>query len=68
MAQEGTVDRDAGRFVCDALFTTITNVVLGMTMIIDRTSRRWLCAKPSKLLSALPADLSGLRYLDPCLA
>jgi len=32
----GTVDREAGRFICKALFTTITNVAWDDDVIIDR--------------------------------
>ncbi len=34
--QQGTLDRDAARFICKALFTTITNVAWDDDVIIDR--------------------------------
>jgi len=36
LKQRGTVARDAGRFICKALFTTITNVAWDNEVIIDR--------------------------------
>ncbi len=36
LKQKGTVDREAGNFICKALFTTITNVAWDDEMIIKR--------------------------------
>jgi len=36
----GTVDHDTGKFVCEALFTTITNVAWDDNVIIDRIKKR----------------------------
>ncbi len=36
LKQRGTVDKDAGRFICEALFTTITNVAWDDDVIIGR--------------------------------
>jgi len=36
LKEKGTVDNDAGRFICEALFTTITNVAWDDDVIIDR--------------------------------
>ncbi len=36
LKQQGTVDKDAARFICKALFTTITNVAWDDDVIIDR--------------------------------
>jgi hydroxylamine reductase len=36
LKEAGTVDKDAGRFICKALFTTITNVAWDDDVIIDR--------------------------------
>ena len=36
LKKAGTVDKDAGRFICEALFTTITNVAWDDDVIIDR--------------------------------
>ncbi len=36
LKEKGTVDKDAGRFVCEALFTTITNATWDDDFIIDR--------------------------------
>jgi hydroxylamine reductase len=36
LKEKGTVDKDAGRFICEALFTTITNVAWNDDVIIDR--------------------------------
>jgi len=36
LREKGTVDKDAGRFICEALFTTITNVAWDDDVIIDR--------------------------------
>ncbi len=33
---KGTVDKSAGRFICEALFTTITNVAWDNDVIVDR--------------------------------
>lgn len=36
LKEKGAVDKDAGRFICEALFTTITNVAWDNDVIIDR--------------------------------
>lgn len=36
LKEQGTVDKDAGNFICKALFTTITNVAWSDDVIIDR--------------------------------
>ncbi|MFO7838558.1 MAG: hydroxylamine reductase [Desulfosalsimonadaceae bacterium] len=36
LMEQGTVDKDAGNFICKALFTTITNVAWSDDAIIDR--------------------------------
>jgi hydroxylamine reductase len=36
LKEKGTVDKDAGRFICEALFTTITNVAWDDDVIADR--------------------------------
>lgn len=36
LMEKGTVDNDAGRFICEALFTTITNVAWDNDVVIDR--------------------------------
>jgi len=36
LREKGTVDKAAGRFICEALFTTITNVAWNDDVIIDR--------------------------------
>jgi len=36
---QGTVDREAGRFICQALFTTITNVAWDDDVIIERINQ-----------------------------
>jgi hydroxylamine reductase len=36
LKEKGTVDKDAGRFICEALFTTITNVAWDDDVIVDR--------------------------------
>ena len=36
LKEKGTVDKDAGRFICEALFTTITNVAWDDDVIIGR--------------------------------
>jgi len=36
LKEKGSVDKDAGRFICEALFTTITNVAWDDDVIIDR--------------------------------
>ena len=35
LKEKGTVDKEAGRFICEALFTTITNVAWDDDVIID---------------------------------
>ncbi len=66
LAQEGTVDRDAGRFVCEALFTTITNVAWDDDVIIDRIEQALAVREAVKAtLSALPADLPDCATWTP---
>jgi len=36
LQEKGTVDKNAGRYICEALFTTITNVAWDDEVIIDR--------------------------------
>ena len=36
LKEKGTVDKDAGHFICEALFTTITNVAWDDDVIVDR--------------------------------
>ena len=38
LKQKGVVDREAGRFICKALFVTITNAAWDNDAIIDRKS------------------------------
>ena len=39
LKEKGTVDKNAGRFICEALFTTITNVAWDDDVIIDWIKR-----------------------------
>ncbi|MFO8048238.1 MAG: hydroxylamine reductase, partial [Desulfosudaceae bacterium] len=39
LKEQGTVDREAGRFICQALFTTITNVAWDDEVIIERVNQ-----------------------------
>ncbi len=55
LAHEGTVDKDAGRFVCEALFTTITNVAWDDEVIIDRIQRALEVRDAVKAKLAAPA-------------
>ncbi len=36
LKESGILDKDAGRFICEALFTTITNVAWDDDVLIDR--------------------------------
>ena len=66
LAQEGTVDRDAGRFVCQALFTTITNVAWDDDVIIDRIERALAVRDAVKAKLAAPvADLPDCATWTP---
>ena len=55
----GTVDREAGNFICKALFTTITNVAWSDDVIIDRIREALKVreAVKAKLGGNLPASL-----------
>ena len=44
LKEQGTLHREAGRFVCKALFTTITNVAWDDNVIIDRI-KEGLCVR-----------------------
>ncbi|NLE74536.1 MAG: hydroxylamine reductase [Actinobacteria bacterium] len=66
LAQEGTVDRDAGRFLCEALFTTITNAAWDDDVIIDRIEQALAVREAVKAkLSALPTDLPDCATWTP---
>jgi hydroxylamine reductase len=59
LKQQGTVDKDAARFICRALFTTITNVAWDDDVIIDRI-RESLDVRETvkeKLGGAMPGSL-----------
>jgi len=57
LKQKGTVDKDAGRFICEALFTTITNVAWDDDVIIDRIRQALKVRDAVK--AKLGADLPG---------
>jgi len=57
LKEKGTVDKDAGRFICEALFTTITNVAWDDDVIIDRIRRALQVRDAVK--EKLGADISG---------
>jgi hydroxylamine reductase len=59
LRKKGVVDRAAGRFLCKALFTTITNVAWDDEAIIDRIGEglQVRSAVRAKLASALPDTL-----------
>lgn len=54
---KGTVDKDVGRFICEALFTTITNVAWDDDVIIDRIKQALKVRDAVK--EKLGADISG---------
>ncbi|MBN2381278.1 hydroxylamine reductase [bacterium] len=59
LKEQGTVDREAGRFICLALFTSITNVAFDNGPIIERI-RESLAVRTRvkmKIQGALPADV-----------
>ncbi len=59
LQEKGTVDREAGNFICKALFTTITNVAWSDDVIIDRIREALKVreAVKAKLGGNLPASL-----------
>jgi len=57
LKEKGTVDKDAGRFICEALFTTITNVAWDDDVIIDRIKHALKVRDAVK--KKLGADISG---------
>jgi hydroxylamine reductase len=59
LQEKGTVDREAGNFICKALFTTITNVAWSDDVIIDRIKEALKVRESvkAKLGGDLPASL-----------
>jgi hydroxylamine reductase len=57
LKEKGTVDKDAGRFICEALFSTITNVAWDDEVIIDRIKQALEFRNGVK--EKLGADISG---------
>ncbi|MDX9787652.1 MAG: hydroxylamine reductase [Salinivirgaceae bacterium] len=57
LKEKGTVDKDAGRFICEALFSTITNVAWDDDVIIDRIKQALEARDAVK--EKLGADISG---------
>ena len=57
LREKGTVDKDAGRFICEALFSTITNVAWDDDVIIDRIKEALKVRDAVK--AKLGADISG---------
>ena len=59
LKEKGTVDLSAGRFICEALFTTITNAAWDNDVIIDRIKQALKVrdAVKEKLGSELPGAL-----------
>ena len=57
LKEKGTVDKDAGRFICEALFTTITNVAWDDDVIVDRIKQALKVRGAVK--EKLGADISG---------
>jgi hydroxylamine reductase len=53
LQEKGTVDREAGKFICEALFTTITNVAWDDEVIIQRIQ------KALKVRDKVKAKLGG---------
>ena len=57
LKEKGTVDKDAGRFISEALFTTITNVAWDNDVIIDRIKQALKVRDAVK--AKVGADISG---------
>ena len=57
LKETGTVDKTAGRFICEALFTTITNAAWDNDMIIDRIRKALKVRDDIK--KRVGADISG---------
>ena len=57
LKETGTVDKTAGRFICEALFTTITNAAWDNDMIIDRIRKALKVRDDIK--KRVSADISG---------
>ena len=57
LKEKGTVDKKNGRFICEALFTTITNVAWDDDVIIDRIKQTLRVRDAVK--EKLGADMSG---------
>jgi len=57
LKEKGTVDKDAGRFICEALFTTITNAAWDDDVIIDRIKQGLKVRDAAK--ERLGAEISG---------
>lgn len=57
LKEKGTVDKTAGRFICEALFTTITNAAWDNDMIIDRIRQALKVRDDVK--EKVGADISG---------
>ncbi|MGV8073813.1 MAG: hydroxylamine reductase [Syntrophobacteraceae bacterium] len=55
---KGAVDKDAGRFICEALFTTITNVAWDDDVIVDRIKQALKVRDAVK--EKIGADISGV--------
>ena len=58
MMEKGTVDTKAGRFICEALFTTITNVAWDDDVIADWIDRALKVRDAAK--AAVGADMPGV--------
>ena len=57
LKETGTVDKTAGRFICEALFTTITNAAWDNDVIIDRIRKALKVRDDIK--KRVSADISG---------
>ena len=57
LKETGTVDKTAGRFICEALFTTITNAAWDNDVIIDRIRKALKVRDDIK--KRVGADISG---------
>ncbi|ACL05257.1 hybrid cluster protein [Desulfatibacillum aliphaticivorans] len=57
LKEKGVVDKDAGRFICEALFTTITNVAWDDDVLINRIKKALKVRDGLKEKAG--ADLSG---------
>ena len=57
LKETGTVDKTAGRFICEALFTTITNAAWDNDVIIDRIRKALKVRDDIK--KKVGADISG---------